>query len=821
MPQTMDNQKALAHHSLLEEDDPTRVSDDCDNPNGIQPPGSTNEEDVNKEAILQDQVSRTTNRGDQPANNEIECLEYQNDKKPKSSPTSACEATAATARAPSISNTEEIFDSDKPVTEAPKVMFWKTLTFWQRATEQESPKSDAPEQADKSTPPLQEEESDKINSPLSITGETITSNILNTSNATTTVTEENIALHQELKASVNETYDDTEETNFIWGMTRRVSYIPFLQAKPHNGTSDEAQKNTPTTPAEINMKNHESVGNSSQTVGSEIEESNKGILSWFVPWKWDSQKTGNESVTESTNESVSGIVEDELLRVQRKELSNQIKCLSYGIPKTVTWGFMRYNEDEFGQAVISGLLYKKPILLKKLPPSMLELNEQALGKRPDTEMATTSMNESVVLPDIGWNYRHITMKTACRIHLSRVPKLEKFFTPQKHLYYDDSVKKVTRSSSKKLFKRVTVLCFHSFFPQKVVKNIIGESTGTSEQMCEMTVKELKRWGSINNVELDMAIINLEGHGKLFDRVNGCLSILENWTEPIKNCDYLISVANSDSVPLAIHVNSKLITSEILSNVEKMGLIGLSSLCMGPIPEIESKISTRGSVGQDNEMISELFDLEDPESLQSKEIIRNMRILLRKNCKVTFVGSLNDCFSPLYSSLGLQLLHPNIYRALYIDGKDHQPDFLISLFNLILTVKNLNYKDHGLLIELSSYFSGQIGDGGHCKLLNDKHSYRVGINNMLNTSDLFYEQPLVEELTNVREYDPNDYHIPWCLRGFLEELERLQKHFDIRQIIEQLYEEFKSWEPETPRKKNLKYCMQAFEYVLNEDFGFRD
>jgi hypothetical protein len=83
----------------------------------------------------------------------------------------------------------------------------------------------------------------------------------------------------------------------------------------------------------------------------------------------------------------------------------------------------------------------------------------------------------------------------------------------------------------------------------------------------------------------------------------------------------------------------------------------------------------------------------------------------------------------------------------------------------------------------------------------------------------YPQSLQEDLLNFQEHTTNSYHIPWCLRGFLEEMEKLQRHFDIDQMIEQLYEEFKSWEPIETKERELWYCMQAFENVLNEDLGF--
>lgn len=620
-------------------------------------------------------------------------------------------------------------------------------------------------------------------------------------------------------ATVNNV-DGEGEGNFFWNMTRRVSIIPYLPSKANVEISTDAL--APNKCSTVTVNNHLiSTTDTEQSVNiapsSPSNEPTKQI-SWWTPWKWEFNK--QPEVEESISDLGSGIVEDELLKVQRREVANQIKCQSYGIPKSVVWGMLQQDNDEFGYVHITGNGYKKPIMMKQMPVSAFELTESQLVQPMDNKNNNnTQLNvESIVLPDIEWNYRDLTMRTKCRIALSKISILQSIFIPQSHLYFDRHEKRNHTKSFKKVEKKALVISFHGFLPQKIVKNIIGEGTGSSEQMSSSAIKELQRWSDIQNVDLTINTINLEGHGKLFERVNESLSILDSWIDTITNCDYVLIVSSSHTVPLAVHVISRLITAGHFEKTEKLGFIGFSGILMGPIPEVESKISTRGSVGQDNEIISEMFDLEDPESLQSRELIRNMKILIKKNFKITFVGSLNDCFSSLYSSLGLRFVHPNIYRAIYIDGSQHQPDFLTSLFNLILAVKNLIYHDHGLLLELSNFFIGQIGDGQHSQVLKNKYGYRVGINNMLNTCDLLYEKKMEEELTNVRECSTNSYHIPWCLRGFLEELSKLQKHFDVRQIIEQLHEEFKAWEPETQKMKELRYCMLAFENVLTEDLG---
>lgn len=671
----------------------------------------------------------------------------------------------------------------------------------------------------------------------------INNDISNDPTITTAINENILTATENNNHHENITNTDNENSNLIWNITRRVSIIPFLPMGPNGQISvnemtpnkcspvtDNNEFTATSNPldSQINrIKSNNTYTNSDNTKKSNNtnfsdENDSARTGTWWTPWNWNYKKDGETE--ESVSDLDTGIIEDELMKVQRREIANQIKCQSYGIPKSVVWGNLQQLDEDFCHVRITGNTYKKPVIMRKMPESAFELNERQLIRIHDNNKigdTIPSVIESIVLPDIEWNYRNLTMKTKCRIALSKIPALQTFFLPQLHLYYQENKNKNKNinTKKKKITKNVVVLCFHGFLPQKIVKNLIGENTSSAEQMKEFAMKELNRWSDIQNINLNINTICLEGYGKLFERVNECLSILENWTETINNCDYILAISNSHNIPLTIHVIARLITSGILDNTEKLGFIGFSGLSMGPIPEIESKISTRGSVGQDNDIISELFDFQDPDSFQSKELIRSIRIMIKRNFKITFIGSLNDCFTSLYSSLALHLIHPNIYRAIYIDSSQNQPDFLTSLLNLILTIKNLNYNDHGLLLELSNFFIGNIGEGQHSKVITNKYGYRIGINNMLNTSDLFYQRKLQEEVTNIKEYVTNSYHIPWCLRGFLEELGNLQKHFDVKQIIYQLYEEFKSWEPETQKMKDLRYCMLAIENVQHEDLGF--
>lgn len=566
------------------------------------------------------------------------------------------------------------------------------------------------------------------------------------------------------------------------------------------------------------------------------EEEPRNETSWFTPWKWGNTASNKEiNHSGDTSDTTTLTLDDDESKLFRKLVVNSIQCLSYGIEKPSSWGMFKKSGDDVGEVRLTGnKSCKRGVLMKRLPKSNFEIQEELLSRSTSITTTTTSItngngsgngivdstggyndtamsiNEAVVLPDLKWNYRPLTMLTKTRIISSR---LLPFVKPEGHLYT------LKKSRKRPVKKKVTVISIHGFLPQKFTKSIANECSGTSRLMLELTNRELDRWGILNNVELEIDNIQLEGYGKIFERMNDAMSIIENWATDIQTTDYLLVVCNSNSVTVGVHLMAKMIVSGMLKEVEKLGILGISGMTLGPIPMLEGKILTRGGSIQENEMISEMFDFEDPESLQSKELIRSFNTIIKANCKVSLAGSLMDCISPMYSSLSLQFGHANIFRMIYIESGNALPDFLVSLFNTVLALKNLTYSDHGLLVELSKFFEGKPQMGGHSRVLMDKHVYRMGISNVLDTNNLQTVNDGIQIWPkNVREMNVNPYHIPWCLRGVLEELVNVKPNWEVDDLMTQLTEEFNSWDGENGSWQELRKCMEAFGGLKGSDIG---
>ncbi|VEU21155.1 DEKNAAC102077 [Brettanomyces naardenensis] len=573
------------------------------------------------------------------------------------------------------------------------------------------------------------------------------------------------------------------------------------------------------------------------SVGVE-EQQEETERSWWPRWGWGSPSTGNDENESSEGTLTSSIHDVEhQLRESAKEAEKilKVKTSSYSWPSS--WAFYTNSNEELGQLSIMGSKsLKEPLLLKQNVSSQFAVDEQAKFALNEVALEdSVKIDSSVVIPKLDWNYRDLTLRTQLRIFLSSMGgPITKVAPGESHLYHDSAYDERPKN---RLHKKAVIIGVHSFLPMQLVESFIGESTGTADQLTDMTRKQLVKWGEEHNTEWDIETVSLDGYGQIFDRVSNCLSLLENWTGAMSDSDVVLVVSSLQSVAISVHILSRLATAGYLDNVSKAGMINIGGPCLGPTVGLDSKLTVKSSSGSlENDILLELFDFQDSETLQSRELVRHLKILIGRNVKICFIGSMTDSLTPLYSSLCLQISHPNIYRAIYIDGGSDQPDFLVTLLNLALTVKNLNLNDHRLLVELSNFFmenADRRKKKGHQNqfiggsVYEDGNVYGIGIENLLETHDLIFAQAVEEEEDfHVKEFNMNEYHMPWCMRGFIEELGKLKEKEDRRrdrsfavdtgQMIDQLLEEFKAWEPKEKEYKELRYCIEAMGEMKRED-----
>lgn len=162
-------------------------------------------------------------------------------------------------------------------------------------------------------------------------------------------------------------------------------------------------------------------------------------------------------------------------------------------------------------------------------------------------------------------------------------------------------------------------------------------------------------------------------------------------------------------------------------------------------------------------------------------------------------------------------HPNIYRAVFIDGRLHTSDFLTRLIGFTLKLRNLGLPDHGLIRELSPALAGSLYTGeGHSSLHNYMPIYELAVRHALETIPSPPEAGVkggvvwgpLQGPPSVK--DANPFFLPWAMRGILEEesVKRL-----MGREVEELLGAFEEWRPISKGLRDVKFRLEAVRSKL--------
>lgn len=155
-------------------------------------------------------------------------------------------------------------------------------------------------------------------------------------------------------------------------------------------------------------------------------------------------------------------------------------------------------------------------------------------------------------------------------------------------------------------------------------------------------------------------------------------------------------------------------------------------------------------------------------------------------------------------------HPYIYRAVFIDGRVHAPDFIAHLVGFALKLRNLGVSDHGLIRELSIPLAGSLYSGaGHSRLYFDTAVYDLAVSHALETTTNTFA-PRCQIAKREAPGTPNPYVLPWIMRGLLEE--DFVKT-ELNSETELLLRQFDDWKPANKALKDVKYRLEAVRSKL--------
>ncbi|KAK3955281.1 hypothetical protein QBC32DRAFT_333917 [Pseudoneurospora amorphoporcata] len=367
-------------------------------------------------------------------------------------------------------------------------------------------------------------------------------------------------------------------------------------------------------------------------------------------------------------------------------------------------------------------------------------------------------------------------------------------------------------------KKAIAFGVHGLIPTYYLRPLTGQPTGTSVKFANHGAEAIRRWAESHGCgDCEIEKVALEGEGKIDERVENLWKLLLNWIDKIRQADVVILACHSQGVPVSIMLLAKLYELGVISPTAKVGVCAMAGVSLGPFPDYKTGLGIlMGSA-------AELWEFGDPQSEVSKKLEAAVKAVLSYGARITYIGSIDDQLVPLESAIYAPAHHPYIYRAVFIDGRIHAPDFIAHLVGFALKLRNLGVTDHGLIRELSIPLAGSLYTGdGHSRLYDDEQVYDLAISHALETTsivtpsspnnhnksssvpcDISPRQP--GTLSN-----PNPYHLPWIMRGLLEE--DFVKS-ELSNEVEELLKQFDDWKPVTKALKDVKYRLEAVRSKL--------
>ncbi|KAK9239499.1 hypothetical protein V1525DRAFT_339333 [Lipomyces kononenkoae] len=353
-------------------------------------------------------------------------------------------------------------------------------------------------------------------------------------------------------------------------------------------------------------------------------------------------------------------------------------------------------------------------------------------------------------------------------------------------------------------KKAVAIGIHGFFPIKMVRNIIGEPTGTSVKFANEAALAIQRWAEQNGQVVEIEKIALEGEGIVLDRVENLYRLLSAWIDRLHEADFIIVAAHSQGTPVAVQLVAKLIEEGHADN-KKIGIMGMAGVSLGPFYGLDQKLVIRAYTPFESDSLKELFAFQNPESIQARRYLQGLRTVIAHGVKVTYIGSVNDQLVPLYSALCAHVDHPHIYRAIYVDGRFHAPSFIIHLIELLTKLRNMGYSDHGIIRDLSDSLAGTLTGGGHSTIYFEHAVYDIAIKHALETTSIPDIPVKVHKFEVPTPSNYNPYHLPWTVRGMMEQ-DFVRRHLlaDVKKVLDK----FDDWNPDTKPLKDIKYRLSA-------------
>ncbi|KAI7859581.1 hypothetical protein BDC45DRAFT_432026 [Circinella umbellata] len=318
-------------------------------------------------------------------------------------------------------------------------------------------------------------------------------------------------------------------------------------------------------------------------------------------------------------------------------------------------------------------------------------------------------------------------------------------------------------------------------------------------------------------------IPLEWEGKVEERVDRLHKLLvyhPGWMDAFISADVILWTTHSQGTPVSAMLIHRLLEEKRINlHTQSVCMLAMAGISHGPFPSLKGNLIVKYF---EADAARELFHFMDSSSEISQKYRRSLNYLLRNGIKTILVGSLQDQVVPLYSAIMTGASHPNILRAVYIDGHIYsEDDFLINLVTFSLRLRNAGLSDHGLLTHISEVLAGDLysWEGGHSTIYEERDVYTMAVQYLFESApfgritnkstDTAVDVLLDSFQAKVRQ---NPFYLPWAMRGICDDAAVLSDQI-LRQELQKLRTLFEQWVPANAKLREIKFRLEPLRARL--------
>ncbi|PJF18753.1 Lecithin:cholesterol/phospholipid:diacylglycerol acyltransferase-like protein [Paramicrosporidium saccamoebae] len=435
----------------------------------------------------------------------------------------------------------------------------------------------------------------------------------------------------------------------------------------------------------------------------------------------------------------------------------------------------------------------------------------------DNSAKDVPVPEAAACPEPVESKKHILIPSHDR--MNSVLKMRDTFIPPKPPSILSSVLGWFQNTpARSLGRRICIIGVHGWFPTRVLQTVVGVPKGTSVRLCLMMEEVTKEFVSKQPLSFFETLpridcLPLEGEGCILERVEHHFAQLDDLitTEDgqetsgrslVENADSVLFVAHSQGAPVTALLAERMIDAGILKPEKQcVAALTLAGVFHGPFPSLRENLVVRYV---EADAARELFELNEPTSELSMKVHAALNKVLSRDVLFCCIASWMDQVVPLHSATLLGFSHPNIWRAVYIDAHNYQPDFLSQLVLSALTMANASVPGaRELVAQLGEALAGSLyQSNAHSTLYEDYGVYSAVLRWMYAIPRSQSAMPTLHHAEMVPRLVENPYFLPWTLRGLLNE-EGLSKSPMLLQDLTKLKELHEEWRPDRKVWKELK------------------